>query len=157
MNFLVLEAASFRTIFVRLDLKRAFAGLIADRAIERMVDEDELENVFLSTAHQLGCHMRFHNHAIGRIRIAGRHQFRKPTDHTLAVLIQIEGVRFFVEHRHACFHITLAAVRRNGKGWMVAEMRKIESFVEDELQHFDRAGELEALVVDENFSHYAVA
>src|SRR5439155_26341482 len=45
-------------------LKRTLAALVADRAVERMVDEDELERPVLPLCRPLGRARRLHDHAV---------------------------------------------------------------------------------------------
>ena len=50
----VLEAPGVEAVGHGLVLKIAFAALVADRAVERMIDEQELEHALAGLLHRLG-------------------------------------------------------------------------------------------------------
>ncbi len=58
-------------------LQRALAALVADRAVERMVDEDELERRVLRLARQLGGRRGLDDHPVGRGEGARRLRLRR--------------------------------------------------------------------------------
>ena len=56
-------------------LQLAFAALIADRTVQRMIDEQEFHHAFLCLDGQFG--VRKHLHAVGHRRCAGRQRLRR--------------------------------------------------------------------------------
>ncbi len=57
-------------------LQRALAALVAHRAVERMVDEDELERPVLAGRRLLGGARCLYDHAVGRLQGAARLELR---------------------------------------------------------------------------------
>src|SRR5262249_17848821 len=72
------HAGVARPVAERQVLERALAALVADRAVERVVDEDELERRVL----RLGRHRRgggrLHDHPVGGGQRAGGLRLRRP-------------------------------------------------------------------------------
>ena len=66
---------SFFSVLVAQILQVAFAGLVADGAIEGVVDEQELDNAVSCVDHFFAGNV-FHDHAVHHIRSAARHEFR---------------------------------------------------------------------------------
>ncbi len=63
VSLLLDEAGLARAVRVRLVLQRALAALVADRAVERVVGEQELEDAVLGLLGGVG--LRRHGHAVG--------------------------------------------------------------------------------------------
>src|SRR5439155_22987245 len=78
MRLLKLEAAGARTVLKGLVLQRALAALVADGAVEGVVDEEKLEHPLLVLA-DLFCR-RLDDHALGDVDGAGRLQLRHLLD-----------------------------------------------------------------------------
>src|SRR5207248_2682440 len=78
MRFVELIAAGARAVLIGLVLQRTFAALVADRAVERMVDQEELEHALLVFVHLLGGGLD--HHAFGDVDGAGRLQLRHLLD-----------------------------------------------------------------------------
>ena len=64
--FLFDEPAFARTVGHGLVLQRTFATLVADRAVQRMVDEQQLEDAVLSFLHHVGFGLDDHAVANGQ-------------------------------------------------------------------------------------------
>ncbi len=74
---LLLEVPALaRAVAQRLVLQRALAALVADRAVERVVGEEQLEHALLGPLHALG--RRAHDLAVGHVRHAADHHHRAP-------------------------------------------------------------------------------
>ena len=69
-----------RAVAERQVLQRALAALVADRAVERVVDEDELERRVLAVGGLLGAARRAHDHPVLRRQRAPGLQLRHPFD-----------------------------------------------------------------------------
>src|SRR2546426_2964073 len=72
VRLLKLEAAGAGAVVEGLILQRAFAALVADRAVEGVIDEEELEHALLVLAELLGG--RLLEHALGDVDVARRLQ-----------------------------------------------------------------------------------
>ena len=82
-------------------LQRALAALVADRAVERVVDQEELEHRVLALAGAVG--VRVHDHAVGDRRGAGGLQLGHALDLDQAHAAGADGraqARLVAEHRH---------------------------------------------------------
>ena len=94
------EAALSRAPAHRDVLERALAALVAHRAIERVVDEQELDNRLLSHLHAIG--PRVHHHPVADRRRACSLQLRDPLDLDQAHAARADRVaelRLVAEHR----------------------------------------------------------
>jgi len=60
VDFFQLKAGAFGAVLVGPDLEGAFAGLVADRAVQRVVDEDKLQDRLLGAGDGRGGAMRAH-------------------------------------------------------------------------------------------------
>ena len=130
VNFLLDEAAlAFAVVHTEL-LQATLARLVADRTIERMIDQQELHHAF--TRLDDFCGTRVHDHALGHRRVAADGKFRAELDYRLAVGSQL---RFLVRShlRHTDIDEAHAAVADDGELRMIAIVR-----------HFD-AGQLRSL------------
>ena len=74
------HARRARPVSEREVLQRALAALVADRAVERMVDEDELEGRLLAVRRLRGCSGGAHDHPFRGRERAARLQLRDPLD-----------------------------------------------------------------------------
>ncbi len=90
----------FRLVDLRLDepafalavidrelLQAALAGLVADRAVERVVDQQELHHPFAGVDDFLGRGMN--DHPLANRRVAPDRQFRCEPDHRVAVAVEL--------------------------------------------------------------------
>ncbi len=68
-NLGLLVPAPARTPFIRLVLQRALPTLVTDRAVERVIYQEELEHVLLRALRLLG--LRVHHHAVHHWGCAG--------------------------------------------------------------------------------------
>ena len=73
-HFPELESRSFRTVLVGLILEGAVSGLVADRTVEWMVDEQKLQIVLLGAAYQITRTLSSHDEAIRNILGTAGHQ-----------------------------------------------------------------------------------
>ncbi len=110
-------------------LQHALAALVADRAIQRMVHQQELHHALLRFHRLLG--VRVHLHALGHRRGTGRQRLG----------------RFF--HLHQAH----AAVGGDGQFLVVAEMRDRDSRLMCGLDHGGTACRLDLLAVDFDVNH----
>ncbi len=110
-------------------LQLAFAALIADRAIERMVDQQELHHrlLRLDGLFALGAH----DHAVGRRRRAGRHR--------LGCLLDIDQAH--------------AAVGRDREFLVIAEVRDRDACCIGRVHHHAALGHADLLAVEFEFDH----
>jgi hypothetical protein len=108
-------------------LQFALAALIADRTIERVVDQQEFHRRFLCGKRLLRA--RLHHHAVHALRSAGRHWLRRTLD----------------------FHQAHAAISRNREALVIAETRDHNIvFVRHVDQQATRLG-FDLLTVDGDF------
>jgi hypothetical protein len=121
-------------MFVSLILKRTMTGLIADWAIERVIDEQKFKRVFLRTDYRITRAMGLDHHAIGHVHRATGLQLGHELDDRISVIVQIGFPCLAVHLRHAHIYQTLPAVGRSGHRWMVAEMRQIDAIIQAELE-----------------------
>src|SRR6218665_1525283 len=70
---LELEAGAYRAVLIAQVLQLAFSGLVAHRAIERVVDEQEFHHAFARFQH-LGIGYVLHHHAVHDLRAAAGHR-----------------------------------------------------------------------------------
>ncbi len=75
-----LHARVARAVAERQVLQRAFAAFVADRAVEGVVDEDELERGVLAVGGLLGTARRAHDHPVLRRQRAPGLELRQPFD-----------------------------------------------------------------------------
>jgi hypothetical protein len=109
-------------------------GLIADGAIERMVDEQQLEIVSLRPGDELTRSMRADHHPVGHINRTARHELREELDDRFARVVQLQVTRVAIPNRRANLYQALAAVRRNRHRRVKAEVRELCVCVQAELQ-----------------------
>jgi len=117
-------ARAARAVAHRQVLQLAFAALVADRAVERVVDEQELHHPLLRLHGQLG--VRPHLHAVGDRRRAGRQRLGRLLD----------------------LHQAHAAVGRDGQLLVVAEVRDVGAGNRGSIHHRAAVGNLDLLAVD---------
>ncbi len=77
-RLLVGEPRLCGTVAHRLVLQRAFAALVADRAVQRVVGQQELEVADLGLLGDLGRHLRLDDHAGGDLERARRLRLGEP-------------------------------------------------------------------------------
>ena len=119
VQFLVIDETAFsRTMLHRQILKRTFAALVADGAIERVRSQQEFNRAFLSFLRF--CGLREDDHAFGNGIGAGCFEFGHELNLGLAVFHHNLS-RCAVEHRAADFNETHAAHADRFEFGMVAE------------------------------------
>ena len=137
------EARIVGAVAHRLVLQRALAALVADRAVQRVVDQQKFQRAFLRFARQLRIGER--HHALGHRRGAGRQRLRRGL-HFLAQKPIAPGRRFLGRAAH--LHQAHAAVRRDGQLRVVAKARDVDAGAVGRAdQHLARFG-LHQLPVD---------
>ena len=97
VNLFELETRTLRPVLVRLILERALAGLIANRAVKRMVDEEEFECGLLSSSNLFAVAMSVYDHVVRHIERAAGLELREVANNRISIL---------VSHGLACFAIT---------------------------------------------------
>ena len=108
-------------------LQRALAALVADRAVERVVDEDELECPFLALCRARRRGGRAHDHPVLRAERAARLELRQPLD---------------LDEAHA------AGADRRSEPRLVAEHRDLDARGGRRLDEPQAARNLDLAVVD---------
>ena len=90
-----------------LILQRALAALVAHRAVERVVDQKELEHTLLAVARELARELRFDDHPVGDRRCARGERFALPFDLDEALPARAERVeqRVVAEARDVLPHL----------------------------------------------------
>ena len=111
-----LKARCAASVLVGIILQRALAGLIAHRAIDRVIDEEILHHrlLILYGLRAVGVD----NHAFGRSLLTCRHELRN----------EIELARLRVRDPH--FAETDAAVGDHRERWVVAIVRHLDLCIE---------------------------
>src|ERR1043166_7541177 len=130
---LVLEKArTGRAVLDTEFLQLAFARLIADRAIERMIDDQKFHHSALTFLHQR--RVRAHAHAFAHFLRAGNLRTRHPVDDWFAVLAQLRSaVR--AEPRHSHFNQTHPAIARRAELLVIAITRHKNAGLRARLDH----------------------
>jgi len=151
-----LKARALRPVLVGLDLERAVPGLVADRAVERVVGQQELQVVRLRLAHLVAGAVRLDDHPVGQVDRAARLQARQVLNFGLPVLVELHlaGLAVLLGHAHA--HQALPAVGRDGHGGVVAEVRQLDALVQAKLQELLLALVLVGRSVDGDDRHVGV-
>ncbi|OIQ74571.1 hypothetical protein GALL_437740 [mine drainage metagenome] len=114
-------------------LQLAFAALVADRAVERMVDEQKLHHAFLRLERPLG--MGAHHHALCNRRGAGGQRL---------------GSLFHIHQAHA-------AIGRDGQLFVIAKVRHIQPELGGRVHDHRAFWHLDFLTVDFEFNHDVVS
>ena len=125
--FLVTRACA--TVPHRQVLQLALAALIADGAVKRVIDQQELHDAFL--CRHCFFRARVHDHAIGYGRGAGRHGL---------------GRLFDVNQAHA-------TVRRDGEFLVIAKVRHIQPQFVGRMHDHAAFGDFDLFAVDGEFNH----
>jgi hypothetical protein len=112
-----------------VDLEPALARLVADRAIEWVVDQVELHDGPARLLDPLG--LRPHDHAVGGHRVAGNGRPRGPLD----------------------VHHAQAALPGDGESRMVAVVGHLHPDLAGRLDEVGAGGDLELLTVDRQLGH----
>lgn len=110
------------------------AGLIANGAIERMVDEEKLEVVLLRPMNNRTRSVRSNHHPVSNIDRAARLKLREILDYRSSVVVQLDLTCLPVFYRRTNFDQALATIRGYGEGRMIAEMRQFQAPVETKLK-----------------------
>jgi hypothetical protein len=138
VDFFQLEAGAFRAVLVGPDLKGAFAGLVADRAVQRVVDEDKLQDRLLGAGDSRGGAMRTHMQVRYQVGRAGRRRFRSPLNAQRPVCLPNILSCLTILHGEACFYETHAAVGGDTQRRMIAEKGYLNAIFQAKLEELDR-------------------
>ena len=87
----ILEAGLRAPVGHRLILQRAFTTLVADRAVQRMVDQQQLHHALLRLVGGLRSELGAHHHARGAGDRAGRHRLALSLDLDQALSTRADG------------------------------------------------------------------
>ena len=131
-------------------LQAAFAGLIADRAIERMIDEQKFHHAPPAFLHQrrIGAHA----HAFGDILRAGNLRTRHPVDHRLAVGAELRfAIRPHLRHSH--FDQAHPAIARRAELLVITIARHVTAGLLARLDHARAFWELMPHAIDLDVEH----
>ena len=149
-DFLLEEVRSAMTEFHREFLQAAFAGFVADRAIERMVDEEKFHHTFAAVLDQRG--VGAGGHAIGDFKSAGNLRFRRPGDLGPSVGAE-DRLAVGVHFRTADFEQAHAAVAGRAQGRMVAVVGDEAAALHAGLDQLGAFGELAPGTVNLDVDH----
>src|SRR5699024_2848413 len=64
VDLLNFKPTAFRSVFIGLDLQRTLAGLITNRAVQRVIDQEKLHRILLSTLSFLRRFLGLDDHSI---------------------------------------------------------------------------------------------
>ena len=112
------EARDAAAVADRVFLEAAFARLVADRAVERVVDEEKFHHALAAFFHQLAGGANAHVFG-DRVR-AGDHWARHPADRLVAVFIALGFLAGRGARRHAGLHKAHTAVAGCGELRVIA-------------------------------------
>jgi len=143
------EARVAATVAGGLLLEHAFARLVADRAVERVIDEEELHHALARVLHHLGRGADVH--ARGDVGAAADLRARDPVDLLLARgRIHDRRLGGRVDGGHAHLNQAHAAIAGDRELRMVAEVRHVDVHEARGLDHVGalRHGDLLAVDVD---------
>ena len=140
-------------MLIGLVLQRAVTRLITDRAVQGMVDEQELKRVFLRPFDQLAAAVGFDHHSVRHLHRTARLQFRHELDDGIAVFVRIDLARCAVTLRHTDLYEALTTVCRSRHGRVIAEMGQIDAVVQTELEEALLPLEFKGLVVNGDSRH----
>lgn len=112
------EARHAAAVADRVFLESAFAGLVADRAIERVIDQEKFHHALAAFFHQLtgGADAHVFGDRVG----AGDHRARHPADRFVAVFIALGFLVRRGARRHAGLHKAHTAVAGCGELRVIA-------------------------------------
>ena len=114
------EARNAAAVADRVFLESAFAGLVADRAVKRVVDEEKFHHALSAFFHQFAGGADAH---VFRDRVgAGDHRARHPADRLVAVFIALRLLAGRRARWHAGLHKAHAAVAGCGEFRVIAVM-----------------------------------
>ena len=137
----VREAGLAAPLRQRLVLQGALAALVTDRAVQRVVDEQELHHAALGAVHHLGGVLRLDNHARGDgLRTRG-----------LGLGHEAQLARVAVGH--ADLHEALAACGHRGQQRVVTETRDPDAGLLGRADHERALGDRNLNVVDGDVDH----
>src|SRR5690625_5009272 len=147
------KTAAFRPIFVGLNLEWTLACLITDRAVQRVVDQQKFQRVFLGTSHLFVGLLRVDHHSIDHLQVAGGLQFWKPPDGPISFFIKLVLSGFSVFHILTRFNKALPAVRRGRHRRVVAKKRNFFSEILNELKNSVFTFKFVSLAIYKYFGH----
>lgn len=131
-------------------LQAALARFVADRAVERVVDEEEFHHAFAAILDQRGIGAR--GHAFGDFQGAGNLRLGRPGDLGTSVGSE-DGLAVGVHLRSADFEQAHAAIARRAQGGVVAVMGDEAAALHAGLDELGALGELAPLAVDLHIDH----
>src|SRR5437588_4228664 len=131
-------------------LQETFAGLIANRTIERMIDEEELHHAALAFFRQR--RICAHAHSLGDILRARNLWARHPIDYGFAVGAEL---RFAIgsESRHAHLNQTHPAIAGGAEFFVITITRHITAGLLARLDHARAFRELAPHAIDLDIEH----
>ena len=142
----VLEKTRFGVAEIDAEfLQTAFAGLIANRAIERMIDKKEFHHTALTFLHE--GRVGANRHAFGYVLGAGNLRTRYPVYDRFAVSAEL-GFAIRAEPREAHFDQAHPAVAGRTELFVIAVARHENTHVRARLDHACAFGKLMPHVID---------
>jgi hypothetical protein len=138
VDFFQLEAGAFGAVLVGPDLKGALAGLVADRAVQRVIDEDKLQDRLLGAGYGRGGAMRAHMQVGYQVGRARRRRFRSPLNAERPVRLPDILSCLTILHGEACFYETHAAVCGDTQRRMIAEKGYLNTIFQAKLEELHR-------------------
>ena len=118
-----------------------------------MVDEHQLEVLRLRLRDLLGAVLRVHDHAVGHVEHAARHELREVVDLRRPVVVEDRLLRLAVHEGCARFDEALPAVGRRAQGRVIAEVRDLGPTVQAVLEQLVAGLEVACLTVDDDLRH----
>src|SRR5690606_31492621 len=149
LDVLTLNVAARATSVIRRKLlQAALPCLVADRTIQRVIDEEKLHHAFTTIFHQLRIRLDPQPRRSGRR--TGDRRTRHPHDLLDAVLVEDRLACRAVTTRHPHFHEAHTAVTHDRKLRMVAVVRDLLFHHRGGIDHVGARSHLHFDVVDEN-------
>src|SRR5690625_4663734 len=150
---LYFKTAAFRPIFVGLNLQWTLAGLITDRAVQRVVDQQKFQRVFLGTSHLFVGLLRMDHHSIDHLQVAGGLQFRKPPDGPISFFVKFVLSSFSIIQILTRYYKSLPAVCRSRHRRVIAKKRNFFSQILHELKNSVFTFKFVSLAIYKYFGH----
>src|SRR5690625_3708910 len=150
---LYFTTAAFRPILVGLNLEWTLAGLITDRAVQRVADQQKFQRVFLGTRHLFVGLVRMDHHSIDHLHVAGGLQFANPPRGPISVIDQFVLSAFSVLHILTRFYKALPAVCRGRHRRVIAKKRNFFSEILNELKNSVFTFKFVSLAIYKYFGH----
>ena len=151
LDLALAEAALALAVLDAVLLEAAFTGLVADGAIEGVIDEEELHHALpaLLSEEGIGADAHVVCNGIG----AGNGRTRHPADGLTTILVTLRLFTGFRPRRHAHLHEAHAAVAGRGELGVVAVMRHHFAHLTAGFDHPSALGKLMPLAVNLHIDH----